>query len=245
MRHVVKIALLGAESTGKTQLAENLAMHLTQEGAGVQVVHEYLREWVQTKGRTPQLHEQSEIALVQRLRIEQAVRDAFARLNTRDQEQKISYVIADTTPLMTAVYSELIFQDTQLQIAASSYQRSFDLSLLTGLDIPWQADGMQRDGPQVRPVVDTLLRRLLQQAHIPYEVIYGQGQSRLQSALNALQKSTEIHSITACETQTLSINPTSAENKAPAWAWACDKCSDPRCEHMLFSQVLKLRHAAQ
>jgi hypothetical protein len=35
------------------------------------------------------------------------------------------------------------------------------LSLLTALDLPWVADGHQRDGPQVREPVDNTLRELL------------------------------------------------------------------------------------
>jgi nicotinamide riboside kinase len=67
-------------------------------------------------------------------------------------------VIADTTPLMTAVYSHLLFDDESLYDFALAHQRIYDATLVTGLDLPWVADGLQRDGPKVREPVDALLR---------------------------------------------------------------------------------------
>ncbi|MGZ5787179.1 MAG: AAA family ATPase, partial [Ramlibacter sp.] len=41
----MKIALLGAESTGKTRLARDLAAHLCLQGKRAEAVPEVLREW--------------------------------------------------------------------------------------------------------------------------------------------------------------------------------------------------------
>jgi nicotinamide riboside kinase len=234
----IKIALLGAESTGKTLLAHSLAAHLRQAGAQAIAVDEYLREWCEQKGRTPQPQEQAEIALRQRLRIEQAARD-LASAAAPDQP---SYVIADTTPLMTATYSEFIFSDNSLTPAALTYQRSFHLTLLTGLDMPWQADGIQRDGAHVRVPVDALLRERMQSGRIAFEVIYGLDEQRLQAAIKALFKTLDtINSIAprAMNTPTTAQNSSknASENEAKAWVWVCDKCSDPECEHQLFTRL--------
>jgi nicotinamide riboside kinase len=234
---VFKIALLGAESTGKTQLAHSLAAHLRETGAQAIAVDEYLREWCERKGRTPQPHEQAEIALTQRLRIEQAMRTlaASARL---DQPDQASYVIADTTPLMTAIYSEFIFQDSSLTPSASTYQHSFHLTLLTGLDMPWEADGIQRDGAHVRAPIDAFLRERLQSRSIAFKVIYGLNERRLQAAIEALGAT---HSIAPPlgNTKAVAVNSlqNTSENATRAWVWVCDKCSDPDCEHQLFTRL--------
>jgi nicotinamide riboside kinase len=234
---VTKIALLGAESTGKSQLAHSLAAHLRETGSQAVAVDEYLREWCEQKGRTPQPHEQAEIALTQRLRIEQAARD-LAESSKPDQ---MSYVIADTTPLMTAIYSEFIFQDNSLTAAALSYQKSFDLTLLTGLDMPWEADGIQRDGAHVRAPVDALLREHLQTAAISFEVIYGLGKQRLQAAIKAINT---INSIAPRAINTpasaLKDPKNTSETTTKPWGWTCDKCSDPDCEHQLFTRLARL-----
>ena len=218
----IKIALLGAESTGKSQLAYALAAHLCASGQRAIAIDEYLREWCDEHERTPQQLEQTHIANEQQTRIETAaaVHD---------------WVIADTTPLMTAVYSEFIFQDNSLHPAALAYQRTFDLTLLTGLDMPWQPDGIQRDGERVRAPVDTLLRQSLQSAGITFEVIYGQGDERLQSALQALHryliKSEDTTNSIAPRADSM---PASGQRSLKKWQWNCEKCSDPDCEHRLF-----------
>lgn len=218
----MKIALLGAESTGKSDLALALANALNQRQLQARAVPEYLRQWCDEQGRTPRIDEQMHIAREQRDRIEAAY--ALS-----------AWVIADTTPLMTAVYSEFVFADTSLYDWAIAYQRSFDLTLLTGLDVKWVADGIQRDGPHVRSRVDALLRQRLEQASLPYQVVYGLQSARVQRALqmlDAIGGSTRDATLSIAE----SSDSARAEDQfdRQKWQWTCDKCSDPQCEHRLF-----------
>ena len=56
------IAIVGAESTGKTTLAAALAQRLAADtGRSVAWVPEVLREWCAHSGRTPLVHEQASI----------------------------------------------------------------------------------------------------------------------------------------------------------------------------------------
>ena len=167
----MKIALVGAESTGKSQLAAQLAAALTERGERACLVGETLREWCDLAGRTPLVHEQAGIAFEQARRADAAT---------------TPWLIADTTPLMTAVYSALLFNDPSLFKMALAHQRSYDLTLLTALDIPWVADGLQRDAAQPRETVDTLLRSTLTQAGIAFHVVCGSGLQRLENALDAI-----------------------------------------------------------
>lgn len=168
----MKIAILGAESTGKTQLAQALVAHAQGLGLGAQGIPEVLREWCDARGRTPQPQEQLSIAQTQA----QRALDAVAT----------DWLVADTTPLMTAIYSDLLFSDRSLYEMALAHQRWYDLTLVLGLDLPWVADGLQRDGPQVRAPVDDLLRAALQRGQLPYVCIYGTGAERLATALRAI-----------------------------------------------------------
>ncbi len=207
----MKIALLGAESTGKTRLADELAAQLRRAGRSVAVVPEVLREWCERNGRTPRRHEQLAIAQEQESRVEAAA--ASSQL-----------VIADTTALMVAIYSDMLFEDASLYPFAVARQRSYDHTLLTGLDLPWIADGLQRDGPHVREPVDALIRTALSRAAIGYRVVYGSGPERLAQALAAIGSPAAVPHATAARDR--------------HWQWACDKCSDPDCEHRLFRALL-------
>ena len=207
------VSVLGAESTGKTELARALATQLQRCGVAATLVGEYLREWCDREGRTPRPHEQAAIAAEQTRRIAQAARGGVA--------------VADTTALMTAVYSDMLFDDRSLHADALSAQRGHRLTLLTALDLPWVADGLQRDGPHVREPVDALVRAALDGAGIAYSVVHGTGEQRLASAWNAIVGSAA---------------PVRDERSGgAAWRWSCEKCSDPVCEHRLFSDVLATR----
>ena len=217
----MRIALLGAESTGKTQLAAELAVHLGSRGTSVAVIPEVLREWCEREGRTPRPEEQMPIAQEQERRV-----DAAARAS--------EIVIADTTALMVAIYSAMLFEDGALYRFALERQSGYDATLVTGLDLPWVADGLQRDGPHVREPVDALVRDALAGAGIGFRVIYGSGTERLSNALCA------IDSLAAAA----GAAPPAARSPSGQgiWRWVCDKCGDPDCEQRLFSA--RVRRAA-
>lgn len=168
------VALLGAESTGKTTLAFELGEALVVQGRDVVVVTEYLREFCDMHRRSPTKGEQSHIADEQTLRI-----DAAAAGH--------ELVIADTTALMTAVYSDLMFGDTTIYLHALARHRRAGLTLLTAPDLPWQPDGFQRASPQARDRVDQRMRAVLRLACLTFTPVSGFGQSRLQAAVVALR----------------------------------------------------------
>jgi nicotinamide riboside kinase len=216
----VKIALLGAESTGKTQLATDLVAHLRACGLSALQVPEVLREWCDEQGRTPRPHEQAFIAQAQADRVNLAAGSAAA-----------DYLIADTTPMMTAIYSHKLFADASLYHFALAHQSSYDLTLVTALDLPWVADGLQRDGVHVREPVDAMLRLALESGKTPYQVIYGKGLDRLQNSINA------INSIARIPIPDCGIGLKSLSNRMRNWV--CEKCSDPDCEHVIFRNLLQ------
>ena len=114
MSPVRRIAIVGAESTGKSWLAESLTRVLTQRGETVQWVPEVLRSWCEREGRTPEPHEQMAIAQSQ----------AEAVLSIQQ-----GIVISDTTPLMTAVYSVVYFDDDSLLDAGLEDASTYDAIL--------------------------------------------------------------------------------------------------------------------
>jgi nicotinamide riboside kinase len=167
------IALLGAESTGKTTLAAALATRLVQaSGLRVAWVPEVLRQWCDEKGRTPRIDEQEGILREQHARIQQAAATH-------------EVVVCDTTAVMTAVYHRIVFGDPSLDALAADLHRRIDLTLLMALDLPWVPDGRQRDGPQVQVPVDDAIRQLLAAHSLGWSLVGGQGPVRLAQAMDA------------------------------------------------------------
>ena len=213
------LAVLGAESTGKTHLAAALTKRLMQRGVAATLVPEFLREWCEREARTPRPDEQASIADEQTHRIAEAARHGVA--------------VADTTALMTAVYSDMLFDDPSLYADALAAQSGYAITLLTALDLPWVADGLQRDGPHVREPVDGRVRAALGRAGISFAVVHGRGPERLTNAWTALNL--------AAQAEAPASRLTTGSNAPTIWRGACDKCSDPVCEHRLFTDLIGQR----
>jgi NadR type nicotinamide-nucleotide adenylyltransferase len=160
----LRVAILGPESSGKSTLAETLAMrHQTLW------VPEYLREFVDTEGRVPVATDQFHIAATQRDR-----EDAAApRAN--------KYLFCDTAPLMTAIYSRHYFGgiDDQLAPLADRHPQNYAMTLVASPDIPWVADGLQRDSEEVTAIIYRMLLDELAARGIPYLLVSGELDQRL------------------------------------------------------------------
>jgi nicotinamide riboside kinase len=219
MAEPIVIAVLGAESTGKTTLAAALADRLALEtGWRCTWVDEWLRGWCEREGRTPRADEQAAIALEQHRRI-------AAAMAAHD------LVVADTSALQTAVYSRQVFGDRGLDAeAALLHGRDVRLTLLTALDLPWVADGLQRDGAHVREPVDAALRELLQAHRLPWALVAGTGPARLEAALDATGPLLRGR---APPRAGLLTRLAQREAAQPAWPWRCETCDQPDCEHRL------------
>ena len=210
------IAILGAESSGKTQLALALAHRLRGAGLDAHTVAEHLREFCDLHRRTPHQHEQPTIAAEQTRRIAQAA-----------AQHRV--VVADTTALMTAVYSEIVFGDRGQYASVEAAQRRADLTLLMALDLPWRADGLQRDGAHVREPVDALVRAALGRFGQPYVVVAGQGEARVRSAWRAVRRALALPA---------SLDAGGDDTPHSAWHTRCERCGDPDCERHLLPRPL-------
>ncbi len=167
-----RVAILGAESSGKSTLAAALADHYRTVW-----VPEYLREFVDTRQRVPRSDEQFFIARTQVERETHAF--ALAR----------RFLFCDTTPMMTAIYSRIYFDGVDQELAAlvKSSTSSYDVTLVTAPDCPWVADGLQRESAATRDYVHAQLLRTLEQAAIPFLLVEGSLAQRLEQTRGYLE----------------------------------------------------------
>ena len=106
---------------------------------------------------------------------------------------------------------------------AQERRHNYDLTLLMGLDLP---NPTHQHHPMTAAQRDGQLRQFMDQHAIPYAVVYGSGQTRTDSALQAIE---------------YRRNHT-ATKRSPAatcaWQWSCETCSDAACEHRLFTALV-------
>ena len=99
------------------------------------------------------------------------------------------------------------------------------ITLLMGLDMPCPAPDQAR-----REAFDAALRTLLAEAAVRFQVVYGQGSRRVTNALEAIES-------IAKSAQSISVSAPFDDKPMRLRAWDCEKCSDPDCEHRLFSAL--------
>lgn len=166
-----RVAILGAESTGKSTLAPRLAARY-----GTLWVPEYLREFVETHQRVPFEHDQVEIARTQRAR-----EDAMA-----SSPEARRWLFCDTTPLMTAVYSRIYWGRVPPDLLALEAAHDYAYTLVAGLDLPWVPDGLQRESEEVRAKVHACLLEVLRERGIPFTLLEGDLPQRMRQVESAL-----------------------------------------------------------
>jgi HTH-type transcriptional repressor of NAD biosynthesis genes len=127
-----KVLVIGAESTGKTTLARDLAKHYDTVWCP-----EYAREYLDKKEGKLDVNDQIPIAFGH-------VSEENALL------QKANKVMfTDTDAITTCIYFDHYFGFVEKKVYELSLNEKYDLVLLTHPDVPWVADP-QRDLPHLR-----------------------------------------------------------------------------------------------
>jgi nicotinamide riboside kinase len=129
-----RIALLGAESSGKTTLAIALTAALRDRGYDAGMVPEYLRMWCEENSRLPEFDDQ-EVILEGQLALEDAAAAQF------------DVLVCDPAAITTGFYS-LEYFGSDLHLDPKLLNR-YDQVFLCDIDFPWQPDPL-RDSEHVR-----------------------------------------------------------------------------------------------
>jgi NadR type nicotinamide-nucleotide adenylyltransferase len=168
---MLRVVVTGSECTGKTTLAQALAEHY-----GRVFVPEYARQFVLTKGAAPDYRDVEAIARGQ-IELENGLAAEASDL-----------LIQDTDLLSTVVYSHHYYGKCPRWIEYVLRERGGDLYLLAGIDVPWAADGDQRDRGDRREELQQLFRQALIDHWFRFIEIRGSHPHRLEIASAAIDE---------------------------------------------------------
>ena len=162
-----RICFHGAESTGKSVLAEKLGAEL-----GCPVVPEYGRTYAEAYG------------------VEFAMSDLLAIAREQDRLMRKSaaldppLLILDTDPLMTAAWAQMLFGE--VPDALLDFDKA-ELYLLFAPDVPWQADGTRFFGTaEGRARFAAVAEDMLVRADVRYLSVAGDWTQRERQARAAM-----------------------------------------------------------
>jgi HTH-type transcriptional regulator, transcriptional repressor of NAD biosynthesis genes len=155
-----RVVLFGAESTGKSTMAEWLARRF-----GSPFVPEY--------GRTYDANRSSDNWTRQDF---EAIADGHEAMRATIAPEAGPVLIEDTDPLLTRVWEEFLLGKPH----STTFERPLaDLYLLQDIDMPWQDDGTRYQGdPQARKAFHDRCRQLLDEVGANWQLIIGSVEQR-------------------------------------------------------------------
>ena len=151
MQNPKRILILGPESTGKSTLAKDLAIHF-----GEPWVPEFAREYLERLERPYQFEDLAEIG------------EGQVKLEDQLAEKAQKFLFCDTDLRVIHIWSEHRFGKTDPWVLEEIQQRKYELILLTDTDLPWEPDPL-REYPELemRQYFFEKYRKLAEQSGFP------------------------------------------------------------------------------
>lgn len=170
MKRIVKIVLTGAESTGKSTLAQNLAVHYHSLW-----IPELAREYVAQLNGHYTFNDVENIAHAQ---IE----------NERILNTDKSPVFFDTWLIITKVWFNFVYGKHPAWLHNALLESSIDLFLLCDIDIPWVNDPLRENGGENRKKLQQIYINELINYGFNYAVVRGLEDERLNNAISIIDR---------------------------------------------------------
>ncbi len=164
---MIKISVVGPESSGKSTLARSLSKTLECE-----LCDEYAREYLEKKS-IYNILDLEIIAKKQNIIIEDAIKRGG------------DYIIADTSILDIELWSRIKFNRVKKKILRLSKKEEFDIYLLCKPDIPWEYDKL-RENQNNRDMIYEEFRSAMKERKLNYYIIEGSLVNRINSSLNII-----------------------------------------------------------
>lgn len=173
---IIKIALFGPESTGKTTLAKQLADYYETKW-----VPEFARDYLQEKWE-----ENQHICVAEDM---MPIAYGQTALENEKLTQANKYLFCDTNLMVTKVFSEMYYGFCDPLLNEAALEHEYDLFFLTDIDVPWEKDDI-RDTPNGRETVFSVFKQTLIDTKKPFITLSGDKETRLAKAVEIINNLT-------------------------------------------------------
>src|SRR3954469_23595930 len=133
-----KVVIIGPESTGKSTLSSQLAVHFKTNW-----VPEYAREYLLTHGTNYTYDDLLTIAKGQIALEDQYVEKTLNKPKTDKRQSHSPLLFVDTDMYVMKVWCEYVFGKCHDFILNKVVERSADMYLLCNIDLPWEKDELR------------------------------------------------------------------------------------------------------
>ncbi|MDB5121407.1 MAG: ATP-binding protein [Sphingobacteriales bacterium] len=176
--NIIKIAVVGPESTGKSTISAQLANFYQTVW-----VPEYAREYC--SNLTEECTWQDEINMFHgQLKLEEELLPSANKL-----------LICDTTFITVKIWSDYTFGTSPQEVLDELPKHPYDFYLLMDIDLPWQEDPL-RDFPHLREHFLNVWHLELQALKAKYQLISGSDNLRFENACEIIDRFLSINTKT-------------------------------------------------
>jgi len=172
--YVKRVCILGAESTGKSTLALELAKH-------------YRTIWVTEYGREYSVRHGKKLGDAWSTWEFRHIAEVQAEREDRLAQRANGVLFCDTDLFTTACFHEAYLGRKDSELERLARLRRYDLYLLCGLDAPFVQDGWRDDGPH-RAAMDTAYREFLEGTGAAWVDLHGPYDERFRQATEAVDR---------------------------------------------------------
>lgn len=167
---IKKIAIIGAESTGKSELCEALAKHYNTV-----FVPEYAREYFNDSDIYN--YTLDDLIIIAKKQIE---------LENEWIKRANKFLFCDTTLITLKIWAELEFQKTPPFIEEHLLKQDYDYYFITNNDVPWTPDPL-RQNKYSRDLLFEMNVAEVKKINVAHSIISGIGEERVRNAVGVLK----------------------------------------------------------
>lgn len=166
---IKRVSIIGPESTGKSEMAQQLAQHFQTEW-----VPEYARFYLD---RLERAYDQADLLEI-----------AKGQMSWEDDKAEYAneYLFCDTDLMVMKVWSNHKYGTTDEWIERELKSRRYDLYLLGNIDLIWRPDP-QREHPKMRKHFFDIYENYLKDHDLPYVLVSGYEGERKKCAVEAVE----------------------------------------------------------
>jgi NadR type nicotinamide-nucleotide adenylyltransferase len=168
---IIKVVLIGSESTGKTNLSEFLAKEFKTV-----FVPEFAREYIENLKRSYIYEDVEYIARKQ------------VALESEYLEKANKILFYDTYLIITKIWFKVVYKKVPKWINERIEKSKIDLFLLCNNDIEWIPDSVRENGGEMREKLFNIYENELIKYGFNYRIVKGEGEDRKNCALNHIKE---------------------------------------------------------
>lgn len=165
------VVITGAESTGKSTLTEQLAIHFD-----TLFMPEIARSYVEGINRKYTFNDVEQIAKLQ-----------VENLNNLCT-QPVPVVFVDTWLIITKVWFEFVYNKTPGWLVDEIQKTRVNLFLMCDTDLPWVYDPVRENGGENRNILQNLYIKNIVEFGFKYQIVQGTDNIRLSNAIKFVEE---------------------------------------------------------